>query len=213
MGRKGKVQEKVLIVAVLDRSGSMGSLASDVIGNYNQFIEEQKKVEGKAEVSLVLFNDQYEEVYKQISLEDVPELTSEVYHVRGLTALNDAVCKAINSVPADYKRVIFLIQTDGYENASREYRHSDVQRLVNEGENKGWHFEFMGANIDSMAVGAGLGINAAQTLNFAATPKGVASSYAGLRGATVAYREGLGKDDIFATKMQAVASVENEEDK
>lgn len=167
-------KKTVDIVCVLDRSGSMDHLAKEVIGGFNSFINEQRKVKGKARVTLVLFDTEYKMVYDRIKLKHVPELTSDVYWARGMTALNDAIGKTIVNLKKKSKG-IFLIQTDGGENASREFTNDSVKRLVNKKEKKGWSFVYLGADID--AFGEGMSRGFGNTVQYGATVKGTNDMY------------------------------------
>ena len=176
----------VHIVCILDRSGSMGHLAPEVIGSFNNFVNEQKAEEGKAYLTLVLFDDQYDVVYDRIDIQEVPELTSKLYYARGMTAMNDAIGKAINACTD--KDVMVLIQTDGMENMSREYKNADIKKLVSEKEALGWDFTFLGANIDTMAEGNSRGFAASKSFSFDASVQGVQTAYNSMDASTKAYR-------------------------
>jgi len=135
------------IVCILDRSGSMSSLRDEVIGSYNNFVQEQKtNLKDKDNtLTLVIFDDKYEVVYERISLDSVPQLTPEIYFTRGNTSLNDAIGKSINNVSKDKTKVLVLIQTDGLENSSMEYKSEQIKDLIKEKEKIGWQFNFIGA--------------------------------------------------------------------
>ena len=152
---------KTSVICILDRSGSMGHLVDDTIGGYNSFIEQQKDTEEEILVTLVLFNHEYKQVFWRVPIINVPKLTREVYTIGGATALNDAVGKAINqpneNLEDGIKHLVFII-TDGYENSSKEYTTEMIKRLVESRKEKGWEFVFLGANIDSFAVGSQYGI-------------------------------------------------------
>lgn len=146
------------IVCILDRSGSMRGLANEVIGSFNEFLKEQKKMEGEARLTLVLFDDHYDVVYDKVELNSVPDLTSDLYFARGMTALHDAIGKTITSMK-EVTKAIVLIQTDGEENSSHEYKKDAIKKLVEEKTIAGWEFHFIGANIDAMAEGTSYGIH------------------------------------------------------
>lgn len=191
--------EPVQIICILDRSGSMSSLATDTIGGYNSFIEQQKSKAGTAEVTTVLFDDQYEKISDAINLNDIPELTSAQYYARGTTALLDAVGRTITETlsrlesqkvcPAK-RRVLIMIMTDGYENASKEFTKAKVKALV-EGTTKeyDWNYIFIGANIDSAAEAGGIGIDRKHATNYAPTSEGVRNSFDMMREAADEVRE------------------------
>ncbi len=175
------------IVAVLDGSGSMANLVSDVIGNLNNFVKEQKKLPGKATFTLIKFDDKYEVIFDSIPLKDVPTITQEHYFARNTTALNDAVCKSIKKFTLK-RNVMFLIQTDGHENASREYTNKQVKEMVEHKTSKGWEFIFAGANIDAFAEGGMRGFAAKSTVNYDANARGVTNLYAAVSASAASYR-------------------------
>jgi uncharacterized protein with von Willebrand factor type A (vWA) domain len=131
------------IICILDRSGSMRGSENEVINSFNKFIKDQKKIEGKAKVTLVLFDNEYEMPWRRIPLKDTPKLTKELYYTRGMTALNDSIGKTINDF-SKKKKVIMLIQTDGFENCSREFSTDQVKKLIK--KKKKWEFVFIGSN-------------------------------------------------------------------
>jgi uncharacterized protein YegL len=186
------------IVAILDRSGSMSSLVNDTIGGYNNFIEEQKKVPGEANVTTILFDHIYETLHDRVDIKNVTPITSKEYFARGNTALLDAVGKTINGIGAKLdsmkeedkpSKVIVLIITDGEENASTEYKWDQIKDMVKKQTDVyNWQFLFFGANIDSFDVGSSIGINANHTVNFSATAAGLDSTYDALTLATTSYR-------------------------
>ncbi|MBQ6026889.1 MAG: VWA domain-containing protein [Lachnospiraceae bacterium] len=156
------------IVFILDRSGSMGGLERDTIGGYNSMLERQKKEEGEAVLSTVLFDDKIEVLHDRKDLYDVKPITNSDYYVRGCTALLDAVGGTIHHIgnvhknmPADQRpeKTLFIITTDGMENASKEYTYSKVKKLVEEKKKKyHWEFVFLGANIDAVEVAGRFGV-------------------------------------------------------
>ncbi len=187
--------DDILINILLDRSGSMSSYESEVIGHYNRYIEEQRALPGKARVSLVLFDDRYEEVYLNKNIQDVPKLTADVYNVRGMTAYYDALGKLINSVEQLKDRpnkVVFVINTDGFENASHEFNASKVKELITKHQSKdNWQFSFIGAGIDAISEAKKMGI-VLNSVYAAASPSlgGIGDSYSNLGRTTTNYRTG-----------------------
>ena len=152
------------LVSILDRSGSMAGSEVEVVGAYNQFIKEHqslaKKEKVKIKTTLVLFDNQYEEVYSNVSIKKVPTLTSDMYFARGLTALNDAVGKTILSCVGK-NNVLFFIETDGHENASKEFSSSQVKALVEKYSAEGWDFNFVGSDLsvqDTNTMASALGV-------------------------------------------------------
>lgn len=176
------------IIAILDRSGSMGGLEKDVIGGYNQFIKEQKLLPGECKVTLVLFDHEIQTPYSGMNIKDVPELTKEVYYARGSTALLDAIGKTFNQVGARLaatlenerpEKVIVLINTDGEENSSKEFNQIKIKEMIQHQEQKySWQILFLGANIDSFNAASGLGMaNLNNVANFVNTGLGVNAAF------------------------------------
>lgn len=155
------------IHVVLDRSGSMQAVRSDVIGGFNAFVAEQQKHPTDAYFTLVRFDHEYEVVHRSISLGDVPLLDESSYVPRGQTALLDAIGRAVNDAHARWcavdesaraGKVIFLVMTDGQENASREFRKDDVVRLIETRQREDqWEFVFIGADLDAIGEARALG--------------------------------------------------------
>lgn len=175
------------LVFILDRSGSMAGLESDTIGGFNSMLEKQKKVEGEAVVTTVLFDDKYELLHDRIAIDGIRPLTGEQYYVRGCTALLDAVGRTIQKLinvqknTAEERRaekVIFVITTDGLENASREYSREQVRRMIEEEQTRyGWEFLFLGANMDAVSEGAQLGIRADRSVTYECSSAGLSDNY------------------------------------
>lgn len=173
------------INVVLDRSGSMDSVLEPTISGYNEFLNSQKGQAGEAKFTLAQFDDVYEIVYAGVSVEDVPELDRKTFVPRNTTALNDAIGKTItetgnrlNAMRENERpeKVIFVIITDGGENASREYTSDKVQDMITHQRNKyNWEFIFIGANQDAIATAKGFGIGAGNALNY--TANAVGSTY------------------------------------
>lgn len=178
------------IVYILDRSGSMGGLEADTIGGFNSMMEKQKKTGEKAIVSTVLFDDECEVLHDRISIDRVEKMTDEDYYVRGCTALLDAVGGAIHHIGNVHKyarsedrpeKTIFVITTDGMENASSHYSYDKVQKMVKRQQKKyGWEFIFIGANIDAYAEAQRFGIRKDRAVNYVCDDIGTANVYAGV---------------------------------
>jgi uncharacterized protein YegL len=174
------------IIFLLDRSGSMAGLERDTIGGFNAFIGKQCQLEGETILTAVLFDHQYEVLWNGIDAKNAT-LTEQDYYVRGSTALLDAVGKAILDVGhrlliTDEKRrpskVIFVITTDGMENASSEFTHKKVKELIKNKEEKySWEFIFLGANIDAVKEADTLGISVNNAYKFEASETGVKKMY------------------------------------
>ena len=175
------------LVLILDRSGSMGGLESDTIGGYNSMLEKQKKAEGQVLVTTVLFDDEREVLYDRIPLEQLPKMTEKEYYVRGCTALLDAVGSTIRYIAGVHahakeedrpEKTIFVITTDGLENASREYTYAGVKRLVEQRKEKeGWEFLFLGANMDAIETAGRFGISADRAADYHSDHAGTALNY------------------------------------
>jgi len=195
-----KKNQDILINILLDRSGSMSQRATDVIGHYNQYIEEQKKLPGKATVSLVLFDDQYEEVYLGQDIQILGLLTEKTYFVRGNTAYLDAIGKLIHSVdalPNKPKKVIFVVNTDGYENASKEYGWRQIKELVEERRKSfDWQFLFIGAGLDDAAMAQTVASSgfSGYTNTVGAGGQSIGASFSNLNSSTRNYRSGATAD-------------------
>ena len=175
------------LVFLLDRSGSMAGLEADTIGGYNNLIAKQQKEEGACRLTTVLFDNHYELLHDRISLKDVSPITDREYWVRGSTALLDAIGITISRITADQKlaapsqradKVLFVITTDGMENASREYSAARVRRMIEESKKQlGWEFLFLGANIDAIETASGFGIDASRAVNYRADSRGTQLNY------------------------------------
>lgn len=175
------------LVFILDRSGSMQGLESDTIGGFNSMIEKQKQQDGDCYVSTVLFDDESEVLYDRVKLESIPKMTERDYSVGGSTALIDAIGGAIRHIgnihkyarPEDVpEHTMFVITTDGYENASRRYSAPQVKRMIERQKAKyGWEFLFIGANIDAVETAARYGIGKDRAVNYNADGEGTQILY------------------------------------
>lgn len=166
------MKKKMDIVFLLDRSGSMSGSESDTIGGFNNYIKKNKNNKFETNVTTILFDDRYEVLHDRINIKDVKELTNEDYYVRGSTALLDAIGKTINTLDReDTDKVLFVITTDGYENASREYDNNKIKKLIKKHDN--WEFMYIGADIDSYTTGGNLGISRKNIANYKKDRKGV----------------------------------------
>lgn len=175
------------LVFILDRSGSMSGLESDTIGGYNAMLEKQKKETGEAVITTVLFDDRYELLHDRINLRGMAPITDKEYFVRGSTALLDAVGRTISKIVNEQKNaaeeeraehVMFIITTDGMENASREFSYEKVRQMIEHEKSKyGWEFIFLGANIDAVASAERLGISRNRAANYNADSVGTLLNY------------------------------------
>ena len=175
------------IVFILDRSGSMAGLEGDTIGGFNSMIEKQRRQEGEAYISTVLFDNHSDVIHDRVPLDKVPRLTEKEYYVRGCTALLDAVGSAVHHIGNVHKyareedvpeKTIFVITTDGMENASRSYSYEKVRAMIEERKEKyGWEFLFLGANIDAAREAARFGIRPDRAANYHADSRGTEVIY------------------------------------
>lgn len=202
-------KELTELVMILDRSGSMGGLETDTIGGFNSMIEKQKKEEGEAYVSVVLFDDRTEVLYDRIPINKVEPMTDKQYYVRGSTALLDAVGGAIHHIATVHRyareedrpgKTLFIITTDGMENASTRYRYEDVRRMIeHEKEKYGWEFLFMGANMDAVAEAARFGIHANRAVTFENDHAGQALNYQTMTSVVSCVRKSVSAADMSAS--------------
>ena len=175
------------LVFILDRSGSMAGLEKDTIGGFNAMIDKQKGEEGEAYISTVLFDTHCDVIHDRLALDAVPRLTEKEYYVRGCTALLDAVGGAIHHIGNIHKyareedrpeKTLFVITTDGMENASRRYSYEKVKEMITRQRDKyGWEFLFLGANIDAAREAARFGIHADRAANYHADSHGTEVIY------------------------------------
>ena len=175
------------LVFILDRSGSMSGLEKDTIGGFNAMIETQKREDGQALVSTVLFDNESVVIHDRLPLDRVPPLTEREYFTRGCTALLDAVGGAIHHIGNIHKyarkedvpeKTLFIITTDGYENASRHYDYEKVRHMIqHEKEKYGWEFLFLGANIDAAAEAKRFGISENRAVTYKCDAAGTALNY------------------------------------
>ncbi len=181
--RKGLTE----VVFILDRSGSMSGLEGDTIGGFNSMIEKQRKEEGEAYISTVLFDDQTEILYDRVPVAKVEPMNDSQYYVRGCTALLDAIGGAIHHIANVHKyareedrpeKTLFIITTDGMENSSHIYDYKKVKKMVEKEKDKyGWEFLFLGANIDSIKVAGRFGISADRAIDYVCDEEGTALNY------------------------------------
>ena len=175
------------LVFILDRSGSMAGLESDTIGGFNAMIEKQKKQDGLCWVSTVLFSNASEMIHDRVRLEELRPMTEDDYTVGGCTALIDAIGDAIHHIANVHKyaraedvpaHTVFVITTDGMENASRRYSAAEVRKTIKTMQNeRGWEFLFIGANIDAVETAARFGIAEDRAVNYHADKKGTRVVY------------------------------------
>lgn len=175
------------MVFILDRSGSMAGLERDTIGGFNSLIEKQKKQNGRCYVSTVLFDHEIQVVHDRVELSSIKPMTDEDYFVRGCTALIDAIGGSIHHIGNIHKyarkedvpeHTMFVIITDGCENASSKYSSNQVKKMIeHEKEKYGWEFLFIGANIDAVETAKHFGINEDRAVNYHADEQGTGVVY------------------------------------
>ena len=186
------------LVFILDRSGSMSGLEKDTIGGFNAMIEKQKKLDGKCYVSTILFDNVSDVIHDRVNLEDIRPMTENDYYVRGCTALLDALGGAIKHIgnihkyarPEDVpEHTMFVITTDGMENASHNFSSDEVKKMIERQKEKyGWEFIFVAANIDAVETAKSFGISEDRAVNYHADKQGTACVYNAVSDAVCAVR-------------------------
>ncbi len=185
--------ENLDLIFVMDRSGSMSGSEEDTIGGFNSFIQREKDKNLNTRVTTVLFDDQYEVLYKRKPINEVDELTRNEYWVRGCTALLDAIGKTINTLDREIdNKVLFVIMTDGMENASREFSKEKIRNLIG---NHNWEFIYIGADIDSYTEAGNIGIKRTHTANYRKTREGFQEVFLSMADATDSLREDMSLDE------------------
>lgn len=200
------------IVFILDESGSMSHLTDDTIGGFNSYIESQKKEPGEAYLTTVLFDDRYIVLHDHVNIQDVPPLNDHDYRPTGMTALMDAIGKTINSVghrlantPEEERpsHVIFVITTDGYENASREFTREKAKQMIEHQQEKySWQFLFLGAGIDAYQEARSIGIGGVHTMSVTADSMGTQNVYCSVANASKNIRSSCTTDSLKDEKWK-----------
>lgn len=194
---KNSENDTTELVFILDRSGSMSGLENDTMGGFNSTIAKQKDQPGQGFVTTVLFDHKVETLYERKPLEEVQKLTTKQYYVRGCTALLDAVGETIKRVNKAQKaavagrpdHTIFVITTDGMENASQSFTTEEVRKLIEKRKKKnGWEFIFLGANIDAVETAGSIGIDAGCAADYDASPKGTKAMFGAVSAALCSVR-------------------------
>lgn len=208
-GKKVAAGGETDITFVLDRSGSMGSIRDDTIGGFNIFLEDQKKTPGNVLISLHQFDDQHETIYDAMDLKDINPLDGTTFVPRGSTALLDAIGQALNLTRARTEKskpdqVLFVIITDGGENASHEFKRESIFEQIKKAEDDwDWQIIFLAANQDAISEGASLGISGAKSMTYGATGMGTREAFSALSENTIGYRiSGKAKTEEFFTEDQ-----------
>ena len=186
MKKQQKKKEKMDIVFLLDRSGSMSGTESDTIGGYNSYINSQRN--NNVNVTTILFDDKYEVLTRNTPISQIKKLTKEEYYTRGCTALLDAIGKTIDYMDELNKnKVIFIITTDGYENASTKYNKNDIKKLIE--KHKNWEFVYIGADIDSYSEASAIGIRTTNIANYEKSREGISKLFGAVNKLSKMYYE------------------------
>ena len=204
------------IVFILDRSGSMGGLESDTIGGFNAMLDKQQAEPGTCRITTVLFDGQYEILHDRLDIKAVSPITEREYFVRGSTALLDAIGKTIHKISnaqrqskPEYRadKVLFIITTDGMENASREYNYDIVKTQIEKQKSKYcWEFVFLGANIDAVTTASRFGIDRRHAQNFHNDSHGIELNYRVMSQAVADFRAAPKGDGLREDWCAAIAA-------
>ena len=200
------------MVFIIDKSGSMAGLEADTIGGFNAMIEKQKEEDGKVYVSTVLFSNTSKVIHDRVDLAKVEPLNRRQYRVGGCTALLDAIGGAIHHIgnvhkyarPEDVpEKTIFLITTDGMENASQQYSSEKVKQMIRRQEERyGWEFVFVAANIDAVETAESIGIRRERAANYRQDAEGTEKLYCAMSEAVMSYRKGTKVSDDWAQNLE-----------
>ena len=200
------------IVFILDKSGSMASLESDTIGGFNGLIEKQKKQDGKCYVSTVLFDNRIDTIHDRVELSEIKKMTEDDYTVGGCTALIDAIGSSIEHIKTVHKYIrpedvpdhtMFVITTDGLENASSKFSSKEVKKMIKQQKKQGWEFLFIGANIDSVETAGAIGIDADRAVNYRADSKGTGVVFGAVSKAMCCLRSAAPLDESWSDEIAA----------
>ena len=199
------------LVFILDRSGSMAGLEGDTIGGFNAMIEKQREVVGEVYVSTVLFNNSSHVIHDRISIKRIEPMTEQQYRVGGGTALLDAIGGAIHHIGNVHKyarkedvpaKIIFLITTDGMENASHQYSSEQVKKMIRRQEERyGWEFVFVAANIDAVHTAETIGIRRERAANYRQDAEGPEMLFCAMSEAVTSYRKGKKVSDSWSKNL------------
>jgi hypothetical protein len=209
--------EKTHIICMLDRSGSMASIISDSIGGFNTFLQQQRALPDEATITVALFDDRYELIYDNVDIKKAQDLTRAQWSPRGTTALYDAIGKTINTEKANFAKlgkeapakVLVVIVTDGYENASKEYSVDAIKKLIKDCEKEDWNFIYLAANQDAFAVGSQFGVSAGNTFTYTASADGVMNMSTTMSNASVNYRSMSSNSADFKTRSKSLVDDKN----
>lgn len=201
---------KTFIAVVLDRSGSMATLRESTVAGLNTFLNGQRVLPGETNLTLVQFDDQYEVMYRNTPLESVKQLTQEDFQPRGSTALLDAIGRTIDEVGRYFAsltegsrpgKVVFVVQTDGFENASREYNHARIQDMIAHQRSKyAWEFVFLAAGQDAIISGAQMGFLANQSMSYNANAISTSKAFKSVSRSIGSYRTGASANAVYSAQ-------------
>jgi uncharacterized protein YegL len=204
------------LVFILDRSGSMGGLESDTVGGFNSMLARQQEQDGECRITTMLFDNEYEILHDRIDIKAVSPITEKEYFVRGNTALLDAIGTTINKIGGVQKntaeeyraeKVLFVITTDGMENASREFDYTKIKAMIERQKGQySWEFIFLGANIDAVEVAGRFGVDRTRAQTFHNDSEGIAQNYRTLNCAIASFRgapSGASLDNDWSADIQA----------
>ncbi|MBR3198447.1 MAG: VWA domain-containing protein [Bacilli bacterium] len=173
------MEKKLDVIFILDKSGSMSGSEESTISSFNEYLEKEKKNKFKTRITTILFSDDYSYLHKGLDISKVKPLTSEDYYVGGCTALYDAIGNSINYIDrCDTDKVMFIIITDGYENASKEFNNEKIKKMIKNHSN--YEFIYIGADIDSYSAGASIGIRKDNISNYKKDKKGTGLLFKGV---------------------------------
>lgn len=216
-----ETNDKTLIVCLLDRSGSMSGVIGSAIEKFNEFLNSQQVLPDKTDMTIALFDDQYELLYENVNIKKVSPITKDQWYPRGMTRLNDAIGKTITTVKNDIQKlskkdrpdkVLVVITTDGFENDSKEYTLDGVKKLIKGCENDEWTFLYLAANQDAFQVGTSYGISAGNTFTFSNTSVGNAVMYSAVSNATSSFRgASVGTSSYNKLKKNLLTTSEEDE--
>jgi uncharacterized protein YegL len=200
------IDEPTEIACIIDMSGSMTPIRNDAIGGFNTFLQDQQKLPDKANMTTVLFDDQYILLNDGVDVQTIKPLTSKTYVPRGTTALYDAIGRTINAIDArvsgkkDQKAIVAIL-TDGQENASREFNKVKIMDLIKDREKSGWMFIYLSASASAFADASAIGISSTNTMSFSHDSRGTHKAYSSMSYSASNYRSSGGKGDKYQNKM------------
>ena len=205
------------VVFILDRSGSMSGLESDTIGGFNSMISKQKKEEGEALITTVLFDDKIETLHDRIEIGKVEPMNESQYFTRGCTALLDAIGTTVNHISDIHRyarkedipeKTLFIITTDGLENSSREFSYDKIKKLLSKKQEKdGWEFLFLGANIDAIEVAGRMGISRDDACDYVCDEAGTALNFDVMSNIIGSVRRSKSRSEAKKAKMACCVAI------